>query len=261
MKRSFSDDDSDTGRAKEEFVKGAWSVEEDDVMRSAVDTYGTDWKAVATMVVGRTSKQCRDRYKLKLDPSINHGPWSPEEDGHLCHLQAQFGRQWTKIAKLLPGRTENSVKSRFASLQRSKTREWTDEEDMILRSCKERDLSYPEIAGRYLTKRSEHAIQKRWERLFMRDLAKRIRKEIPTSSDDTESPYIEQYSTEPPQLLDLLVATPTIESFSPPPPFRFAGEDALPDGVRRSARAGNIRKQTTSVQILQNIIKEPLNMM
>merc|ERR1719235_1931604 len=139
------------------------------------------------MVVGRTSKQCRDRYKLKLDPSINHGPWTPEEDDLLVKLQEQLGNQWTKIAKQMPGRTENSVKSRFASLERSRNREWTEEEDMNLRSCRSQDLDFQHISDRYLTKRSEHAIRKRWEKLYMRDLAKKIREELPSKNGSLSS--------------------------------------------------------------------------
>mmetsp|Transcript_405 Transcript_405/g.948 ORF Transcript_405/g.948 Transcript_405/m.948 type:complete len:442 (+) Transcript_405:832-2157(+) len=192
---SLSDHGSETSRTRksskrddDEIIKGAWSPEEDDVMKRAVAKFGMDWKAVATMVKGRTSKQCRDRYKLKLDPNINHGPWTPEEDKKLTELHGQLGRQWTKIAKLMEGRTENSVKSRFASLDRSRKREWTDEEDLILRNCRARNLDYDEIASQYLPKRSEHAIKKRWERLFMRDLAKKIRNELPGNAGQEIGP-------------------------------------------------------------------------
>ncbi|GBG32033.1 Transcription factor MYB115, partial [Hondaea fermentalgiana] len=186
---NLSDDESESRKTArkddEEIIKGAWSPEEDEIVKKAVEKVGTDWKAVAAMIKGRTSKQCRDRYKLKLDPNINHGPWTPEEDKELMQLHSQLGRQWTKIAKLMEGRTENSVKSRFASLDRSRKREWTDEEDLILRRCRDNNLDYAEIAQIHLPKRSEHAIKKRWERLFMRDLAKKIRDELPgTSSND-----------------------------------------------------------------------------
>jgi len=164
---------------KVEPVKGAWSPEEDEVMKKAVEEFGTDWKAVSSMVKGRTPKQCRDRYKLKLDPSINHGPWTPEEDKTLVKLQSQLGRQWTNIAKMMPGRTENAVKSRFSSLERSRDREWSAEEDLMLRQCRDSGYSFLVISEKFLGKRSEHAVRKRWEKLYMRDLADKIRKELP----------------------------------------------------------------------------------
>lgn len=166
---------------KEVMIKGAWSPDEDEVMKQAVAQHGTDWKAIAKCVRGRTAKQCRDRYKLKLDPSINHGPWSPEEDQTLLKLHAEYGRQWTRIAKMMRGRTENSVKSRFASLQRSKIREWTEEEDRLLWDKREEGLSHEEIAEQFLSHRSVHAVKKRYERLYMRELAKKIRSEMPST--------------------------------------------------------------------------------
>lgn len=306
-----------TGRDSCELVKGAWSADEDENMKKAVDLYGTDWKKVSEMVVGRTSKQCRDRYKLKLDPSINHGPWTPEEDDLLVKLQEQLGNQWTKIAKQMPGRTENSVKSRFASLERSRNREWTEEEDMILRSCQSQNLDFQHISDRYLTKRSEHAIRKRWEKLYMRDLAKKIREELPSKSGMNSRFSTSDEGTEPSSLPPLsMSAPPTFPSSGPntqipnlrgfvsdmslpptimPPPSNsnltsaidnllssnspvmqpplmptikneslgttsLFGSD-LPDiGSRNFAsnRSGNIKRQSTSVTVLQQILGEPL---
>jgi myb proto-oncogene protein len=42
--------------------------------------YGTKrWLLVASHLNGRTGKQCRERWLNHLDPSINKGPWSPDE--------------------------------------------------------------------------------------------------------------------------------------------------------------------------------------
>jgi hypothetical protein len=269
-------------------VKGAWSAEEDELMKAAVAEHGKDWKKVSEAVPGRTSKQCRDRYKLKLDPTINHGPWTPEEDETLTHLQEQLGNQWTKIAKQMPGRTENSVKSRFASLERSRNREWTPDEDMILRSCREKNLEFQHISDRYLTKRSEHAIRKRWEKLFMRDLAKKIREElplkeggvdapgagleIPTASPGGEGKHVLESFTSAgstgtfampaiPSALapPTLVSNNTAAGFSATNPSLFSayfGNDA--PGGSHSDRMGNIKRQRTSVTVLQQILGEPL---
>jgi hypothetical protein len=48
--------------------------------------------------------QCRERWLNHLDPSINKGEWTEEEDQILLKAQAQWGNSWTKIAELLPGR-------------------------------------------------------------------------------------------------------------------------------------------------------------
>jgi myb proto-oncogene protein len=60
------------------------------------------------------------RYKLQLDPSINHGPWSAEEDHVLLEMHKVVGNQWCKIAQCLEGRTEHSVKARHACIMRIK---------------------------------------------------------------------------------------------------------------------------------------------
>ena len=209
-KRQKSTDAHKDVKKKEVMIKGAWSPDEDEVMKQAVAKYGTDWKAIAKCVRGRTAKQCRDRYKLKLDPSINHGPWSPEEDQTLLKLHGEMGRQWTKIAKLMKGRTENSVKSRFASLQRSKIREWTEEEDKLLWDKREEGCSHEDIAENFLPHRSVHAVKKRYERLYMRELAKKIRSEMPSALKQPSPP---QQSLKPKSSFPInprLVNAPTV---------------------------------------------------
>jgi len=193
-------------------IKGAWSPEEDTQMLDAVKEYGTDWKKISTRVEGRTAKQCRDRYKLKLDPSINHGPWTPEEDKMLLKYHADLGRQWTKIAKLMPGRTENSVKSRYASLLRSKTKEWTEQDDLLMRQLRSQNVSFQEIAEKHLPHRSEHAVKKRWERLFMRDLAKKIKSEIPALNKVQAKDEVEPTPARPIRLNPTLAAATSSSS-------------------------------------------------
>ena len=51
-------------------------------------------------------------HPLCADPSIKKGEWSAEEDAILVAAQAEYGNKWTEIARLLPGRSENTVKNR-----------------------------------------------------------------------------------------------------------------------------------------------------
>jgi len=73
---------------------------------------------VAQHVPGRTAKQCRERWYLCVDPTIRRDPWTQEEDELLVSLHKEFGNGWALISQQLPGRTENSVKSRYKSLER-----------------------------------------------------------------------------------------------------------------------------------------------
>ncbi|EMD42893.1 Myb family DNAbinding domain containing protein [Entamoeba histolytica KU27] len=48
-----------------------WTAEEDDQLLQGVKMYGINhWKDVSSMVLGRTRKQCRERYFNHLDTGI-----------------------------------------------------------------------------------------------------------------------------------------------------------------------------------------------
>ena len=181
----IDDDDTSSKRVKlsgsdeEKVTKGTWRKEEDERLLEAVEKFGTEnWKDVALIVTGRTAKQCRDRYKLKLDPSINHGPWTKQEDEKLMELAREHGRAWTKIARFMPGRTENAVKSRISSLERSRIRDWTPEEDALLRDLRGKNMEFENMVEEHFPNRSVHSIKKRWEILHMDEIAAKLRQNI-----------------------------------------------------------------------------------
>jgi hypothetical protein len=60
--------------------------------------------------------QYRERWLNHLDPGVKKTEWDAEEDRILCQAQEQCGNKWSKIAKLLHGRSENAVKNRWNSL-------------------------------------------------------------------------------------------------------------------------------------------------
>ncbi|GBG34263.1 Transcription factor MYB3R-2 [Hondaea fermentalgiana] len=102
-------------------IKGMWAQEEDDKLLELLAQQGKEksWTKIAEHIPGRTAKQCRERWHLNLDPSINRGPWTKQEDDILMGLHAKIGNKWAEIKRSLPGRTENGVKSRFKSIQRA----------------------------------------------------------------------------------------------------------------------------------------------
>lgn len=64
----------------------------------------------------RTAKQCKEHYSYHLDPNLRKGHWTEEEDIQLLRLHLAEGKRWQKIASLMNGRTENSVKNRISSI-------------------------------------------------------------------------------------------------------------------------------------------------
>eukprot|EP00347_Sterkiella_histriomuscorum_P022152 403331496 len=130
-----------------------WSVS-DEAIENLVDKFGTKrWTYIAQKlrddfkIQGRTGKQCRERYTkifikltyllcqstLKqplhvyrwhnhLDPEIKKDPITPEEERVIFESHRKYGNKWADIAKLLPGRSDNSIKNYFYSTLRKHIR-------------------------------------------------------------------------------------------------------------------------------------------
>jgi hypothetical protein len=77
-----------------------------------------DWALVAGYLQARTARQCRERWRMYLDPHFTTAPWTPDEDAILVQQHAIVGSWWAAIAELLPGRTPIQVKNRWVTVNR-----------------------------------------------------------------------------------------------------------------------------------------------
>jgi Myb-like DNA-binding domain len=95
-------------------AKRPWTQAEDDLLRELVSRMGIGmWASIAHHIPDRSGKQVRERWLNHLSPFVTKSPWSPEEDRLILETHVQYGNAWSKIARLLKGRSDNSVKNRF----------------------------------------------------------------------------------------------------------------------------------------------------
>ncbi|OHT03294.1 Myb-like DNA-binding domain containing protein [Tritrichomonas foetus] len=88
---------------------------EDNLLRNLVMRYGArNWILLASMMPGKTARQCRDRYMNYLAPGLTQEEWTEEEDELLQQLVIEIGPKWSLIAKKFPQRSPINVKNRWA---------------------------------------------------------------------------------------------------------------------------------------------------
>jgi hypothetical protein len=128
---------------------GQWAEDEDSKLKDAVQTHGDkDWAAISALVPSRTKKQCSDRWRDTLNPSIGRangreGKWTPVEDSKLKDaVQTHGGKDWVTISALVPGRTKKQCNNRWhntldpsIALTAGRDGKWTSDEDRKLKNA------------------------------------------------------------------------------------------------------------------------------
>nr|AGN52062.1 MYB-related transcription factor [Salvia miltiorrhiza]AGN52172.1 MYB-related transcription factor [Salvia miltiorrhiza] len=96
-----------------EVRKGPWTMEEDLILINYIANHGEGvWNSLARSAgLKRTGKSCRLRWLNYLRPDVRRGNITADEHLLIIELHAKWGNRWSKIAKHLPGRTDNEIKN------------------------------------------------------------------------------------------------------------------------------------------------------
>ena len=95
---------------------GVWKNSEDEILKAAVMKYGiNNWARVASLMVRKSSRQCKARWYEWLDPRVKKTEWTRDEEQRLLHLAKIFPTQWRTIAPLI-GRTASQCIEHYEKL-------------------------------------------------------------------------------------------------------------------------------------------------
>uniref|UniRef100_A0A7N0TDR7 Uncharacterized protein n=1 Tax=Kalanchoe fedtschenkoi TaxID=63787 RepID=A0A7N0TDR7_KALFE len=73
--------------------------------------------------LNRTGKSCRLRWLNYLHPGLKRGKMTSTEERIVLELHARWGNRWSRIARRLPGRTDNEIKNYWRTHMRKKAQE------------------------------------------------------------------------------------------------------------------------------------------
>lgn len=106
-----------TSNSRKSSKKSKFTEIEDQNLCLLVLKYGpNNWKKVARELKNRTPRQCRDRYRHYLSPTINQSSWTNEEDQILREKIQELGFKWKLLEQFFNNRNEIQLRNRYYTL-------------------------------------------------------------------------------------------------------------------------------------------------
>ena len=101
-------------------AKRIWSAEEDIRLLNLIENESIQgnkvkWTEIASKFEDKSSKQCYNRYR-HINPSLQRGYWTKEEEDKLMVLINEYGKKWAKISKILKTRSGKQIRHHFVNI-------------------------------------------------------------------------------------------------------------------------------------------------
>ena len=150
-----------------------WTKEEDGIIRKGVEE-GMSWQNIAKLTKRRLSRQCSQRWRKVLDPSIKRFvKWSKEEDLKLMELHRNYPTMTNKeMSSHLPGRTSTQCHNRWVEVLNPDLRRgvFSEEEDLRILELRKAGQGWSAMAkDSILIGRANVALKNRWHTLTKRN--------------------------------------------------------------------------------------------
>ncbi|XP_074574324.1 MYB-like transcription factor EOBII isoform X2 [Curcuma longa] len=142
--------------------RGPWTRDEDLLLLNYVSAHGEGrWNSLARSAgLRRTGKSCRLRWLNYLRPDVRRGNITLEEQLLILDLHSRLGNRWSKIARHLPGRTDNEIKNYWRTRVQKHARQMQFDvnskqfEDMV------RSVWMPRLVERIREQKQQHEQKK-----------------------------------------------------------------------------------------------------